>query len=242
LSNAKLIIKTDQLGTDHFRSKFRLRKGATDIDVSDYMPFDQSLLAIVSAETTNSAGTITNATDYTITHFTLSGSGLSFDVQGFGIWKSSSLVYGGKTIMADPFPSSIMVSALDGVGFARGAELTFHGSVAITGRKIEVVTNQLPTVTLIRPTDGQTNTVGQNVIFNANASDIDGRPATVEFYQDGNKLGESQAGSASATVFFSFAWTNATPGTFHVYARAIDDDGAAGKFSATNTITINPAP
>src|SRR6185369_5453389 len=53
LSGAKLILKTDQLGTDHFRSKFRVRKGANDIDVSTFMPFDQSLLAIVSAETTN---------------------------------------------------------------------------------------------------------------------------------------------------------------------------------------------
>jgi hypothetical protein len=236
LSGGKLIIKTDQLGTDHFQSKFRIRKGNNDIDVSTFMPFNGPVQASVSAETVNSAGT--NAIDYTVTEFSLTASGLSFDVLGFGIWKSGPVVYRGQTVMAEPFPNSCTVSAADGIGFSEGQNLTFHGSVTLSGRKIEVVSNQPPTVTLTQPSAG-TFTAG-TISLSANASDNDGRPTLVEFYQDGNKLGDSTGIGTGTTVFFGSSWTNATPGTYHIYAKATDDDGAVG-FSQTNTITVNPA-
>jgi len=53
--------------------------------------------------------------------------------------KSSSIIDRGITIMAAPYPFSIIATA-DGIATAAGSAMVVHGLVAITGRKIEIVT------------------------------------------------------------------------------------------------------
>jgi hypothetical protein len=235
LTGAKLLLKTTGLGTTNFTSAFILRKDTNDVDVSSLMPLPGQPAA-VSAETPNAGGTLTNATDYAVTTLTLKASPLiRFDGRGLGVWKSSSLVDRGKTIMASPFLNSLTISSLDGVAFVQGISMVFHGSAAITGRKIEIVPNRSPTVSLSSPTNSQSFSAPGDITLRANASDPDGRVALVEFFQDGVKLGER------AATPYTFTWTNAPAGTFSLYAQATDNDGVS-VISATNTITINPGP
>jgi hypothetical protein len=138
LTGAKLLLKTTGLGNTNFSASFILRKGTLDVDVSAYLPIPTEPAA-VSSETVSSDGTVTNITDYTITGFTLNCPTLRFDVQGFGIVKSSSIIDHGITIMAAPYPFSITATA-DGIATAAGSAMVVHGLVAITGRKIEIIT------------------------------------------------------------------------------------------------------
>ncbi len=83
-------------------------------------------------------------------------------------------------------------------------------------------TNQPPTVTLDALAAGTTYTAPATFLISASASDADGSVARVEFYAGLTKIGETTSASpASATV------TLATPGRHRLFARAIDDRGAA---------------
>ena len=192
-------------------------------------------MAFVSNESQGTGGT-TNAIDYTLPIFTLTGPLMQFDVRGFGTLKSSSVVDHQNVIMARPLLSSL-TSSLDGVAIVQGESVVLHGSVAITGRKVEVVPNQMPVVSLISPTNNQTFTASTNITLQATASDNDGSVSKVEFFQDANKLGETTSGSVLG--IYSFTWTNAPAGTFNLFAKATDNDGATA-LSNTNTITVNP--
>lgn len=76
--------------------------------------------------------------------------------------------------------------------------------------------NQSPTVALTAPTNGTSFTTGQVVNFAATASDADGTLAKVEFYVDGNKVGEDSSAP------YTLAWTS-TGGIHACTALAIDN-------------------
>jgi hypothetical protein len=81
--------------------------------------------------------------------------------------------------------------------------------------------NTPPTVTLTQPADGSSVASGSIVGIAANASDSDpgGTVAKVEFFVDGQKIGED------ASAPYAFAWT-ATSGNHTLTARATDNLGA----------------
>jgi hypothetical protein len=76
--------------------------------------------------------------------------------------------------------------------------------------------NQSPTVALTAPANGASYTLPATVNFAATASDSDGSIAKVEFYVDGNKVGEDTSAP------YTFAWT-ATGGVHTCTAVAIDN-------------------
>lgn len=79
--------------------------------------------------------------------------------------------------------------------------------------------NNPPFVTLTGPSNNATFSAGSDVTLTANANDLDGTIAKVEFFQDALSLG----GDTSAP--YSFTWHNVPAGIYELSARATDDRG-----------------
>ncbi len=75
-----------------------------------------------------------------------------------------------------------------------------------------------PTVSITSPGSGQTFVEGSNITINATASDSDGTIVKVEFFSDGNKLGEDTSSP------YSFTISAAQTGNYSLTAKATDND------------------
>ncbi|MGC4074816.1 MAG: Ig-like domain-containing protein [Nibricoccus sp.] len=95
--------------------------------------------------------------------------------------------------------------------------------------------NISPTVVLDTPATGATTVYPYPTTFTATPSDSDGSIARVEFYVNGVEVGED------ATAPYSFAWKPTAVGPVSVFARAIDNVGAANT-SAAVTLEVLPNP
>lgn len=94
--------------------------------------------------------------------------------------------------------------------------------------------NVPPNVSLINPQNGDRFLEQQSVIFEANASDLNGNVQKVDFYVDGIYEG---------TDFippYQWSW-NATLGPHQVMASAIDNQNDTA-YSVPKSITVDPAP
>lgn len=99
-------------------------------------------------------------------------------------------------------------------------------------RSVNIVANQPPTVSILAPTGGSTYFRNQTVNISASAADSDGNVALIEFFIDGNKVGEDD--SAPYTI----DWEATGLGSKSLTARATDNLGAQTT-SAAVSITIN---
>jgi hypothetical protein len=90
--------------------------------------------------------------------------------------------------------------------------------VAIVVRAV----NDAPTVRLRVPVGGAQFVAPATIELEAEASDVDGRIAKVEFFDATTLLGESTASP------FRLSWTNAVGGSHLVTARATDNAGGQG--------------
>lgn len=98
-----------------------------------------------------------------------------------------------------------------------------------------------PAIQLTSPTNGASFTAGTNLIFSAQASDIDGAVRQVEFYHENTLIGISTNPVVGlGTNLYSAIWSNATPGRYTLAARAIDDLGASSAAFPTEFI-VRPA-
>ncbi len=79
--------------------------------------------------------------------------------------------------------------------------------------------NQLPTVNITSPNDGQSFQEGDDITIKATASDNDGTITKVEFYNGSAKLGEDR------TAPYQYRINNAQEGTYNLTVKAIDNDG-----------------
>lgn len=96
---------------------------------------------------------------------------------------------------------------------------------------VTVAANVAPSVTLTAPTNGASFTAPATVSLSANASDVDGSVAKVEFFADGKLIGTSTAAPYSVT------WANAAAGSHQLTAKVTDNDGAT-TVSAAVSITV----
>jgi uncharacterized repeat protein (TIGR01451 family) len=92
-----------------------------------------------------------------------------------------------------------------------------------------------PVVSLISPQDGLVFTYPALLTLEALASDEDGFVTKVEFFNNGNKLGEATSSP------FTFDWASAAPGTDVLTAKATDNGGKVAT-SDPVTITVVPPP
>jgi hypothetical protein len=95
--------------------------------------------------------------------------------------------------------------------------------------------NKPPFVTLTSPENGAQFNAPTNILLRADAQDLEGPVARVEFFAGTNKLGQTTAAP------FQFLWTNAPSGVHVLTALATDPLGASA-LSASVTITNNAAP
>lgn len=96
-----------------------------------------------------------------------------------------------------------------------------------------VVVQSPPEVTLLSPRNGAIFVTPGLVTFRAEAADLDGQIAQVEFFTGTNLVG------TVASPPFEFAWLNPPPGRYELRARATDDRGA-WTASAPATFDVTP--
>ncbi|GAL83341.1 hypothetical protein MYP_567 [Sporocytophaga myxococcoides] len=97
------------------------------------------------------------------------------------------------------------------------------------------VSNQLPSISITKPSNGTTFKFSEPILLNVDANDPDGSIKNVEYYING---------VLSATRFYpdlSFMWTNAPIGDYEIVAFATDNDGAKVA-SAPVLISISKRP
>ncbi|MFZ9847889.1 MAG: glycosyl hydrolase family 18 protein [Flavobacteriales bacterium] len=94
--------------------------------------------------------------------------------------------------------------------------------------------NKKPTAILLHPAHNETFYEGDSIVIEANANDTNGVISFVSFYADNLKIGQDTG------VNFKFTWKTAGPGTYKIFAMAVDD-AFASTYSDTITITVNDA-
>jgi hypothetical protein len=83
------------------------------------------------------------------------------------------------------------------------------------------VSNSLPSVALISPTNNSEILLPKDILLAAIASDLDGQILKVEFFANGARLGEDTSPP------YQFTWLNPRSGAYALTARATDDAGAS---------------
>jgi hypothetical protein len=102
--------------------------------------------------------------------------------------------------------------------------------------------NRPPKVELVHPRDGQSFPAYANILIVAHASDHDGKVVSVEFFANGQKLGDkTPLPAVSERAPWVFHWKNAPPGRYELTAKATDDDGAS-TISEIVHITVRGRP
>ncbi|MEF3306229.1 Ig-like domain-containing protein [Paenibacillus sp. GYB003] len=117
---------------------------------------------------------------------------------------------------------------LDGDGYTNLE--TYLNAIAANG-------SNNPTVRLVKPEQHELFRAKSTVVIAADASDSDGTVTKVEFYANGEKIGED------AKAPFQMTWNHVADGTYYVMAKAIDNSGTSTDSTAvpihvnTNTST-----
>jgi len=100
---------------------------------------------------------------------------------------------------------------------------------------ITVVSNDPPFINLTSPLDGTSFLAPANIPISVTATDLFGI-ATVEYYENNSKLGQS------TTPPFNFAWNSVSAGSYQIFAVATDALGLASTSSVANITVTNDAP
>lgn len=107
---------------------------------------------------------------------------------------------------------------------------------AINETVVASFNNSAPTVSLIRPTKDTTVAEGDPITLSANAADSDGSITQVSFYYGSTNIGNAQLTGSP----YSLTQPAPGPGTYYVYAKAIDDFPAT-TISDSIVITVTAA-
>jgi chitinase len=111
-------------------------------------------------------------------------------------------------------------------------------SAPVSFKVVAVSNNQAPQVSISAPTNNSQYRVGETVLFNATATDVDGSIAKLQFWLDGVLISEKTSSP------FSTSWT-ASAGNHSLKVQAFDNLGASSErlvsFSAQSTQTGHDA-
>jgi hypothetical protein len=132
--------------------------------------------------------------------------------------------------------STTIVDVADGrLTLTCGANNALNSLVFVEITPVGEPSNHAPTVTLTSPAPGSAFEPDASIQLAATASDDDGDIARVEFYANGEKLGED------AGAPFEYLWRPVDAGDYDLSAIAIDDNGATGSSAVTQVSVTNPA-
>jgi len=129
---------------------------------------------------------------------------------------------------SNPAPGSY---ALTAKATDNGGATSVSDPVDITVQTAPPPTNKPPFVKISEPSNGATFFTPVDVSICANAYDLDGYVATVEFFAGSMSLGIKTNNPASAGPMnpFCLVWSNVPPGSYTLVAVATDNDGASTK-------------
>jgi chitodextrinase len=154
--------------------------------------------------------------------------------------------YNGATLIGtdNTSPYYIVWSGVGGGSYPVTAVATDNLGLTKTSTVVNVVvygatvtpTNQAPQVTLTAPLNGTSVTAPGTFNLTATASDSDGSIAKVEFYNGAILL------FADNTAPFSFSWTNVSPGSYILTAKATDNLGLSSTTVATTVSVTSSTP
>ncbi|MBN2506224.1 MAG: lamin tail domain-containing protein, partial [Verrucomicrobia bacterium] len=96
--------------------------------------------------------------------------------------------------------------------------------------------NVAPSVVLTAPASNQVFNVPASIPVTATAADVDGFVALVEFFANGDKIGED------STAPYGIVWTNATAGNYLLTAVATDNTAGQGATEPVPITVTDPAP
>src|SRR6185503_10848644 len=109
------------------------------------------------------------------------------------------------------------------------AAVTTSGAV-----NVQVVSNQLPTISFVSPTNGQSFLRPTNILLSAQASDADGTVRFVEFLDGTNLL------VRLTNTPYSFTWSNVVLGSHSLMARAADNWTGTNQTMITIAVSNRP--
>ncbi len=142
--------------------------------------------------------------------------------------------YNGSTLIgtATSAPFSVQWANVPWGTYSITAKATDNWSISNTTGPITVISNQPPTVNLTGPANNTVAVAPGTFAITANAADIDGTVAKVDFYA-ANTTGGTAGTPAligtvttSATGTYGYTWTNVPAGTYTLTAIATDNWGA----------------
>ncbi len=154
--------------------------------------------------------------------------GVQFLVNGVSLSTDTAFPYTATWTPAATGNYALTARATDNLG-----NVTESAIVAVT-----VGASAAPNVTVTNPANGSAFVVGTALTLAADAADIDGTVASVQFLVNGLPLG-----GPDATAPYSAPWTPAAAGAYTITAQATDNNGNIGTSAAiTVTIGSNAAP
>lgn len=154
--------------------------------------------------------------------------GVQFLVNGVTLSTDTAFPYNATWTPAATGNYVLTARATDNLG-----NVTESAIVAVT-----VGTSAAPTATVSNPANGSAFVVGTALTLTADAADVDGTVASVQFLVNGLPLG-----APDATAPYSVPWTPVAAGAYTISAQATDNNGNVGTSTAiTVTIGANAAP
>lgn len=96
------------------------------------------------------------------------------------------------------------------------------------------VANAPPTVSISSPPSGSQFTAPASINFAVSANDANGSVTQVQYFANGSFIG------SSSSAPFGLPWANVSAGSYTVFARGTDNEGAQ-RDSAAISLTVNPA-
>ncbi len=112
---------------------------------------------------------------------------------------------------------------------------------ASTSKPVTITVDELPMVYLDQLNDGDWLTQAASIVLTAQAADSDGSIKRVEFFADGQKLGNGTAGSSTGSgTPYTFAWLNPALGTYALTAKVTDSSGGVKVSPAVSVHVRSP--
>jgi Esterase-like activity of phytase/Bacterial Ig domain/PA14 domain/Secretion system C-terminal sorting domain/Bacterial protein of unknown function (DUF839) len=140
---------------------------------------------------------------------------LTQDEESSGVIDASAILGPGMFLTTVQAHYSIPGEAVEG-----GQLLAFYNPYSI---------NKAPLINITNPIAGNPYNAGSNISFNAQATDADGVISKVEFFNNGNKIGED------STAPYSYNGQSVEAGSYMLTAKATDNNGAT---AVSNPVSI----